>query len=316
MKHLFRGLIAALLLAAPALAQSVGGGSPTYQNWFVVGTPTTSTITNASSAHAFPSTGPTARICNQGATDAFINAQGTSGGVVATTSSSWLKAGTCQNFNLKPFGVQYNHWAGITAAGSTTVYVETGLGSPTAMNSTGGGGSPVTWPASGSVVVSNGTNSPAGLAPVNGSCAVGAGGVWTAGSCSGGVQVFQVQATFSSAQILALFDTPQQVIAAPGAGKLIVVDYATYKGTSDYTQVDGAGLIYGTSGHPADDAYGAPLNPFVSSGFVVGGVISEGATPNLIDVLNNPIVLASIATNPTDGTTPVTVTVQYRVITP
>ncbi len=43
-----------------------------------------------------------------------------------------------------------------------------------------------TWPTSGDLVVSNTTNSPAGLAPVNGDCAIGAGGVWTAGSCGSG----------------------------------------------------------------------------------------------------------------------------------
>lgn len=46
-------------------------------------------------------------------------------------------------------------------------------------------GGTVTWPASGSIVVSNSSNTPAGLAESDGSCAVGAGGVWTTGSCSG-----------------------------------------------------------------------------------------------------------------------------------
>lgn len=47
-----------------------------------------------------------------------------------------------------------------------------------------GGG--VTWPANGDFVVSNGTNTPAGLAPVNGDCAVGSAGAWIAGSCGAG----------------------------------------------------------------------------------------------------------------------------------
>jgi len=46
-------------------------------------------------------------------------------------------------------------------------------------------GSGVTWPASTDIVLSNATNSPAGLAPVNGDCVVGSGGAWVAGSCSG-----------------------------------------------------------------------------------------------------------------------------------
>jgi Chaperone of endosialidase len=47
------------------------------------------------------------------------------------------------------------------------------------------GAGAVNWPPSGSIVLSNGTNSPAGLSESDGQCAVGAGGVWTTGSCSG-----------------------------------------------------------------------------------------------------------------------------------
>lgn len=46
-------------------------------------------------------------------------------------------------------------------------------------------GGTVTWPAAGDLLLSNGTNSPTGLAPVNGACVVGAGGAWTVGSCGG-----------------------------------------------------------------------------------------------------------------------------------
>jgi hypothetical protein len=48
------------------------------------------------------------------------------------------------------------------------------------------GGSSITWPASTDLVISNGTNSPAGLAPINGDCVVGSGGAWTAAACPGG----------------------------------------------------------------------------------------------------------------------------------
>jgi hypothetical protein len=47
-------------------------------------------------------------------------------------------------------------------------------------------GSGVTWPAANDLVVSNTTNTPAGLVPINGDCVIGSGGVWTAGSCAGG----------------------------------------------------------------------------------------------------------------------------------
>lgn len=45
----------------------------------------------------------------------------------------------------------------------------------------------ITWPPASNIVISNGTNSPAGLAPVNGDCIVGSGGAWVATTCPGGL---------------------------------------------------------------------------------------------------------------------------------
>jgi hypothetical protein len=47
------------------------------------------------------------------------------------------------------------------------------------------GSGTITWPTTGTLVLSNSSNSPAGLAPVNGSCALGSGGAWIVGSCGG-----------------------------------------------------------------------------------------------------------------------------------
>lgn len=52
---------------------------------------------------------------------------------------------------------------------------------------TGCGSGSIVWPTSADLVISNGTNSPAGLAPVNGDCVIGAGGAWTAAACPGAV---------------------------------------------------------------------------------------------------------------------------------
>lgn len=71
--------------------------------------------------------------------------------------------------------------AEIVGNGNASTYLD-GTGN----YSTPAGGGSVTWPASTDVVISNGTNSPAGVAPVNGSCLVGSAGAWTSGSCSGG----------------------------------------------------------------------------------------------------------------------------------
>src|SRR6185437_363482 len=68
----------------------------------------------------------------------------------------------------------------VTIANGATATV---VGDGTNYTSPSGGGSPVTWPASGSLVVSNGTNSPAGLAEVDTDCAIGVSGAWVTGPC-------------------------------------------------------------------------------------------------------------------------------------
>lgn len=47
-------------------------------------------------------------------------------------------------------------------------------------------GASVTWPTTGDLVVSNGTNSPDGIPEVDGDCVLGVSGAWSHGSCAGG----------------------------------------------------------------------------------------------------------------------------------
>ena len=53
----------------------------------------------------------------------------------------------------------------------------------------------VSWPPNHDIVLSNGTNTPDGLAEVDGNCVVGADGVWTAASCPGGSDGVQYNPT-------------------------------------------------------------------------------------------------------------------------
>lgn len=62
-----------------------------------------------------------------------------------------------------------------------------------------GFGSGITWPTSGGLILSNETNAPAALAPVNGECAVGSGGAWTVGSCGSSV-IIQTNGTNNASQ--------------------------------------------------------------------------------------------------------------------
>jgi hypothetical protein len=60
------------------------------------------------------------------------------------------------------------------------------------------GGGSVTWPATTDLVISNATNSPAGLAPINGDCVVGSAGAWTAGACGGSPGGSSTQVQYNS----------------------------------------------------------------------------------------------------------------------
>jgi parallel beta-helix repeat protein len=74
-----------------------------------------------------------------------------------------------------------NHYANLNAfsAGTSTQLSDSGTGNQLS-------GASVTWPTTGDVVISNGTNSPAGVAEVNGDCLLGVSGAWGVGSCGGG----------------------------------------------------------------------------------------------------------------------------------
>lgn len=130
--------------AAPALAQGQGAGAPVYQSWFPVGTPATLAVSNTSANVAFPTGGSTARICNTGASTAYV-VLGTANSVVATTAAgSLIASGKCQAFNLMPFSTRYTYLAAITAASTTSLRIEAGLGSPIASDGTSSGGGSTT----------------------------------------------------------------------------------------------------------------------------------------------------------------------------
>lgn len=104
----------------------------------------------------------------------------------ATTAGDYVQASTTTGGDCHDFGATYPTGGQVigrvlsTNAATGTYSVV--LFSPDIQ---AGGGSGVTWPASGDLVISNATNSPAGLAPVNGDCVIGSGGAWVAGSCTG-----------------------------------------------------------------------------------------------------------------------------------
>jgi hypothetical protein len=129
--------------------------------------------------------------------------------------------------------------------------------------------------------------------------------------------------TLTAAQIKALYDTPVQLIAAPGAGKLILIDSILWDIAYGTTQYTGGGAIqaqYGNTAHgagsPASASIAAAtLNGVAASGFIANG--SGAATLNAPATVENTAVYLSNATADfASGDSTATLYVRYRVVTP
>lgn len=122
---------------------------------------------------------------------AFNSIQSTSGGLFGLTlgSTDYTAPGSYAAGSVATGPP--NPWSG-WGNGSISYYCGASCGAPTGgclavyngsvWSCLSGGGGSVTWPTSASLVVSNGTNSPAGIAPVSNDCVVG-GASWAAGAC-------------------------------------------------------------------------------------------------------------------------------------
>jgi hypothetical protein len=131
--------VLSLLLGAPAFGQDVP--AKVEQPWYSQGRISNINVTNASAATALPATGNVALICNTGSNDAYL-AFGGSSASVTTANGSWLKSGLCGAYDRFPIGQSgpFAYVAAITASSTTTLYVETGLGTPPGSMAGGGGG--------------------------------------------------------------------------------------------------------------------------------------------------------------------------------
>jgi hypothetical protein len=159
-------LAAAILGPVPASAQS--NYNKTSQIWASQGRISSINVTGTTGATALPGVGLIAWICNTGSNDAYL-AFGPSSVTVTVANGSWLKAGTCWAYDLLPFGTLFPYVATITASSTTTLYVETGIGTPPLQTSSGGGGggsvTQGTSPWVGSIT--DGTNGPVAVKPAS-----------------------------------------------------------------------------------------------------------------------------------------------------
>jgi len=132
-----------------------------------------------------------------------------------------------------------------------------------------------------------------------------------------------VTVTLSAAQIKALYDTPVQLVAAPGSGKLILIDSILWDIAFVSAQYTAGGAIqaqYGNTVHglgsPASASIAAAtLNGVAASGFIANG--SGAATLNAPATVENTAVFLSNATADfATGDSTATLYVRYRVVTP
>ena len=117
---------------------------------------------------------------------------------------------------------------------------------------------PSTAGTSGNVLTSNGTN-------------------WTSAPVTAGGGYLSASGTITSAQVKALHGTPQQLIAAPGAGKVIIVTQTVcklnYGGTNTFSASSGQtiGCFYGTT----QSVNGANAGGFMLSNTQIGSNSSQ-----------------------------------------
>lgn len=129
--------------------------------------------------------------------------------------------------------------------------------------------------------------------------------------------------TLTAAQVLGMYATPVQLVAAPGSGKLILIDSILWDIAFVSAQYAAGGAIqaqYGNTihgaGSPASASIAAAtLNGVSASGFLANG--SGSATLNAPATVENTAVFLSNATAAfTTGDSTVNLYVRYRVVTP
>lgn len=128
----------------------------------------------------------------------------------------------------------------------------------------------------------------------------------------------------TATQIKALYDTPVQLIAAPGAGKLIIIDSILWDiayGTTQYTAGGAIAAQYGNTAHGAGPAASgslaaASLNAVAASGFLSNAGIAGSLSVAASASLNTAVYLSNATADFASGDSTAHLYVRYRVVTP
>ncbi|HWW39642.1 hypothetical protein [Pedobacter sp.] len=130
--------------------------------------------------------------------------------------------------------------------------------------------------------------------------------------------------TLTATQIKALYDTPVQLIAAPGAGKLILIDNILWDIAFVTTQYTAGGVLaaqYGNTVHGAGPVASgtlaaASLNGVAASGFLSNGGIAGSLSVTATASLNTAVYLSNATQDFATGDSTAILYVRYRIVTP
>lgn len=129
--------------------------------------------------------------------------------------------------------------------------------------------------------------------------------------------------TLTAAQINALYDTPVQLVAAAGAGKLILIDSILWDiayGTTQFTTGGAIQAQYGNTVHGAGSPASASIAAATLNGITASGYISNGSGAATLNapatVLNTGVFLSNASADFAAGDSTATLYVRYRVVTP
>jgi hypothetical protein len=130
--------------------------------------------------------------------------------------------------------------------------------------------------------------------------------------------------SLTAAQIIGMSATPVQLIAAPGAGKLVLIDSILWDVAFGTTQYTGGGAIaaqYGNTALGAGPAASGTLAAASLNGVAASDFLSNAGSAGLLNVARtaalNTAVFISNATAPfAAGDSTATLYVRYRVVTP
>lgn len=130
--------------------------------------------------------------------------------------------------------------------------------------------------------------------------------------------------TLTAAQIKALYDTPVQLIAAPGAGNLILIDSILWDiayGTTQYTAGGVLAAQYGNTVHGAGPVASGTLAAASLNGVAASSFLSNSGVSGALNVLksaslNTAVYLSNQTADFATGDSTATLYIRYRIVTP